>query len=220
MSSGLASASALGVPVDSLNPKQLGGVSSVFSKDTAAGADWIKGQLPADKQADFDTKFKDAQFAIGSADEKFNDAMLQQAPPGEAVDTVNRETLTAAMGRVFGNDKIPPIDYNGPPQPPSNLFAENKRLNTLTKEQQTKLADLGSQEATAKTADALIAQYTAILKYLNTLAKDYASLQKDVAGKPYTEFIAEVDAGLATVLALIDDIRTLYLVNLRRLKGG
>jgi len=220
MSSGLASASALGVPVSSLNPKQLGGVASVFSKSSAGGTDWIKGQLPPDKQADFDAKFKDAQFAVGSADEKFNDAMLQQAPPGEAVDTVNRETLTAAMGRVFGNDKIPPIDYNGPPQPPSNLFAENKRLNTLTKEQQTKLADLGSQEATAKTADALIAQYTAILKYLNTLAKDYASLQKDVAGKLYTEFIAEVDTGLATVLALIDDIRTLYLPNLRRLKGG
>ena len=146
--------------------------------------------------------------------------MLQQAPPGEAVDTVNRETLTAAMSRVFGNDKIPPIDYNGPPQPPGPLFAENRRLNTLTKEQQTKLADLGSQEVTAKNADALIAQYNTILRSLNTIAKDYASLQKDVAGKPYTEFIAEVDAGLAAVLALIDDIRTLYLTNLRRIKGG
>jgi len=52
------------------------------------------------------------------------------------------------------------------------------------------------------------------------LAKDYASLQKDVAGKAYKEFIAEVDAGAAQVLALIDDIRTLYLPNLRRIRGG
>ena len=220
MSSGLASAGALGVPISSLNAKDTAGMAANFGKSTAGGADWIKGQLPPDKQADFDTRFKDAQFAIGSADEKFNDAMLQQAPPGEAVDTVNRETLTAAMSRVFGNDKIPPIDYNGPPQPPGPLFAENRRLNTLTKEQQTKLADLGSQEVTAKNADALIAQYNTILRSLNTIAKDYASLQKDVAGKPYTEFIAEVDAGLAAVLALIDDIRTLYLTNLRRIKGG
>lgn len=219
MSTGLATASSLGVPVDSLNPKQLGGVASVFSKSSAGGADWIRGQLPPDKQADFDAKFKDAQFAIGSADEKFNDAMLQQAPPGEAVDTVDRETLTAALGRVFGNDKIPPIDYDGPPQPPSNLFAENKRLNTLAKEQQTKLADLGAQEATAKTADALIAQYDAIAKKLNAIAKDYTSLQKDVAGKPYTEFIAAVDEGLAVVLALIDDIRKLFIPSLRKLKG-
>ena len=220
MSSGLASAAALGVPISSLNTKDTAGMASVFSKDSAAGADWIKGQLPAGKQAEFDAKFKEAQFAIGSVDDKFNDAMLQQEPPGEATDTVNRETLTAAMGRVFGNDKIPPIDYNGPPQPPSNLFAENKRLNTLTKEQQTKLAEIGGQETTAKNVDAQIAQYNAILKYLNTLAKDYASLQKDVAGKAYTEFIATVDAGLAAVLALIDDIRTLYLPNLRKIKGG
>lgn len=220
MSSGLASAAAIGVPISSLNAKDTAGMASVFSKDSAAGADWIKGQLPAGKQAEFDAKFKEAQFAIGSVDGKFNDAMLQQEPPGEATDTVNRETLTAAMGRVFGNDKIPPIDYNGPPQPPGPLFAENRRLNTLTKEQQAKLADLGGQEATAKNAAALIAQYEAILKYLNTVAKDYASLQKDVAGKPYTEFIAEVDAGAVLVLAIIDDIRTLYLPNLRRIKGG
>lgn len=219
MSSGLASAAAIGVPISSLNAKDTAGMASVFSKDLGAGADWIRGQLPPGKQADFDAKFKEAQFAVGSADEKFNDAMLQQEPPGEATDTVNRETLTAAMGRVFGNDKIPPIDYNGPPQPPSNLFAENKRLNNLTKEQQAKLAEIGGQETTAKNVDAQIAQYNSILKYLNTLAKDYASLQKDVAGKAYTEFIAEVDTGLATVLALIDDIRTLYLPNLRRIKG-
>ena len=218
MSKGISVASQLGLPVNELTTKEQGGLASVFSKDSAEGASWIRGQLPADKQAEFDTKFADAKFAIGSADDKFNDAMLQEEPPGEATDTVNRETLTAALGRVFGNDKIPAIDYNGPPQPPGPLFAENKRLNSLAKEQQVKLADLGGQEATAKTADALIAQYESIRKYLEKLAKDYASLQKDVAGKPYTEFITQVNAGAALVLALIDDIRTLYLPNLRRIR--
>jgi len=220
MSKGLSTASQLGLPIKELTAKEQGGLAAVFSKDSAEGVGWIKGQLPADKQAGFDTKFAEAKFAIGSADDKFNDAMLQEAPPGEATDTVNRETLTAALGRVFGNDKIPAIDYNGPPQPPGPLFAENKRLNSLSKEQQVKLADLGGKEATASTADALIAQYESIRKYLEKLAKDYASLQKDVAGKPYTEFIAEVNAGAALVLALIDDIRTLYLPNLRRTRGA
>ena len=220
MSKGLSVASQFGLPVKELTAKDQGGMAAVFSKDSAEGVDWIKGQLPADKQAEFDTKFAEAKFAVGSADEKFNDAMLQESPPGEATDTVNRETLTAALGRVFGNDKIPAIDYNGPPQPPGPLFAENKRLNSLSKEQQVKLADLGGKEATASTADALIAQYESIRKYLEKLAKDYASLQKDVAGKAYTEFIAEVNAGAALVLALIDDIRTLYLPNLRRTRGG
>jgi len=220
MSKGLSTASQLGLPIKDLTAKEQGGLASVFSKDSAEGAGWIRGQLPADKQAEFDTKFAEAKFAIGSADDKFNDAMLQETPPGEATDTVNRETLTAALGRVFGNDKIPAIDYNAPPQPPPPLFAENKRLNSLSKEQQVKLADLGGKEATASTADVLIAQYESIRKYLEKLAKDYASLQKDVAGKPYTEFIAQVNAGAALVLALIDDIRTLYLPNLRRTRGG
>jgi DNA-binding transcriptional regulator YbjK len=102
--------------------------------------------------------------------------------------------------------------------PPAALFAENKRLKALASEQQNKLSNLATQEVTANTANALIAQYDAIIKYLNTVANDYASLQKDVAGKPYTDFIAEVDTGLALVLALIDDIRKLYLPNLRRVR--
>lgn len=221
MSSGLASASALGVPLNSLNPKELGGVASVFSKDAAAGASWIKGQLPADKQADFDAKFKDAQFAIGSADEKFNDAMLQQALPGEATDTVNRETLTAAVGRVFGNGKIPPIDYNGPPQPPGPLYAEYKRLITLSKEQQAKLAELGGKEITAQTADSLIAQYDSIRKYLEKIAKDLESLKTDLLKQPYKyEITGQVEAELATVLGIISDIIKLFIPNLRRAKGS
>ena len=220
MSKGLSVASQIGLSIDELPAKDQGGMAAVFSKDSAEGAAWIRGQLPADKQADFDKRFAEAKFAIGSADDKFNDAMVQEAPPGEATDTVNRDTLTAALGRVFGNDKIPAIDYNGPPQPPPPLFAENRRLNSLSKTQQVKLADLGGQTATASTADALIAQYESIRKYLEKLAKDYASLQKDVAGKPYTEFVGEVNAGAALVLALIDDIRTLYLPNLRRTRGA
>ena len=111
MSSGLATASSLGVPLDALNAKSLGGISSVFAKDSAAGADWIRGQLPPDKQADFDAKFKEAQFAIGTADQKLNDAVLQQAPPGEAENTVNRQTVDAATTRVVGNDKVPDLNY-------------------------------------------------------------------------------------------------------------
>jgi hypothetical protein len=219
MSNGLSVAGSLGVPINSLKPKELGGVAANFSKSGAAGADWIKGQLPADKQADFDQQWKNAQFAIGSADEKFNDAMLQQAPPGEATDTVNRETLTGALGRVFGNDKIPSINYDGPPQPPAPLFAEYKRLITLSKEQQTKLAELASKEATPSNANALIAQYDAIRKYLDQVAKDLEILKQDLLKQSFTyEITAEVDAELATVLAIISDIRTLFVPNLRRIR--
>lgn len=111
MSSGLASASALGVPLKELSSKSLGGISSVFAKDSTAGADWIKGQLPPDQQAEFDAKFKEAQFAVGTAEQKLNDAVLQQAPPGEATDTVDRITVDAATARVVGNNKVPDLNY-------------------------------------------------------------------------------------------------------------
>lgn len=220
MSSGLNIVKQLGIPVDKLNARALAGVSLNAAKSPTDTLAWAKGELPADLASQFDTLAKDASFAVDFADKKLNDAVAQLAPPGEAEDTVDRATLDAAVTRVFGNDKIPNLDYGGPVPPPPSLFAENKRLKELTADQQNKLSELAIQEVTARTANALIAQYDAIMKYLNSIAKDYASLQKDVAGKPYTEFIAEVDNRLALVLALIDDIRKLYLPNLRRIRGG
>ena len=111
MNSGLATASSLGVPLNVFNAKELGGISSVFAKNSAAGTDWIRGQLPPDKQAEFDAKFKEAQFAVGTAEQKLNDAVLQQAPPGEATDTVDRITVDAATTRIVGNDKVPDLNY-------------------------------------------------------------------------------------------------------------
>ena len=46
MAKGLGIASALGLPVDKLPAKDQGGMASVFGKDSAGGADWIRGQLP------------------------------------------------------------------------------------------------------------------------------------------------------------------------------
>ena len=223
MSSGLATAGSFGVPLDALNAKELGGISSVFAKDSAAGADWIRGQLPPDKQADFDAKFKEAQFAIGTADEKLNDAVLQEAPPGEATDTVNRETVSAALGRVFGNDKIPAIDYNDTtPRLPGNLFGEQQAIVRLLKDQQKKLDEVNATETTASNADAKAALLTEVVKKLNDLAKRAQVQKTDIAKlpNPVPDAAREIDELLATILALISDIRTLYLPNLRRIKGG
>ena len=219
MSSGLATAGTLGVPLNQLSPKSLGGISSVFAKDSAAGADWIRGQLPPSKQADFDAKFKEAQFAIGTADDKLNDAVLQQAPPGESENTVDRATLDAAVTRIFGNDKIPNLNYGTAPAPPAALFAENRRLKALTSDQQKKISALvGDIHSTVNNIDAQIAQYTAIRAELLKLLKLYQSLQTDVRGKAYTDFIDEVDRGAALVQALIEDIDKQYIPELRQIK--
>lgn len=131
MSSGLATAGALGVPLNELSPKSLAGISSVFAKDSVAAADWIRGQLPPGKQADFNAKFKEAQFAVNTAEQKLNDAVLQQAPPGEAENTVNRKTVDAATSRVVGNNKVPNIEYT---KSPIDLRILQLQIDTVTRE--------------------------------------------------------------------------------------
>lgn len=115
MSSGLSSVQQLGIPVTALSTKALGGLSLNAARSPEQTMAWAKGALPADAKAQFDATARDGAFAVGSAQQKFNDAMTQQAPPGEAVDTVDRQTLNAASNRIVGNDKIPTQDYTTPP---------------------------------------------------------------------------------------------------------
>jgi hypothetical protein len=218
MSSGLNAVKQLGIPIDKLNPKALAGVSLNAAKSPADALAWAKGELPADLKSQFDTVAKDASFAVDFADQKINDAIAQLAPPGEAEDTVDRATLDAAVTRLFGNDKIPNLDYGSPVPPPAPLFAENKRLKALTSDQQAKISTLVSQETTAQNVDARIAQYTAIRSELLKLARLYQELQADVKGKPYTDFIDEVNRGLALIQALIEDINIQYIPALKQFK--
>jgi hypothetical protein len=51
------------------------------------------------------------------------------------------------------------------------------------------------------------------------VAKDLEILKQDLLKQSFTyEITAEVDAELATVLAIISDIRTLFVPNLRRIR--
>ena len=151
MSSGLATAKSLGVPTDQLSASSLGGISSVFAKESAAGADWIRGKLPPDKQADFDAKFNDAKFAVNTAEQKLNDAVVQQAPPGEAINTVSRQTVNAATTRVVGNDKVPDWEYSKPPADTRFLELQISTVKRELAEQQFVLTETRAA-VTASTA--------------------------------------------------------------------
>lgn len=209
MSSGLASASALGVPLNELSPKSLGGMSSIFAKDSAASTDWIKGQLPPDKQADFDAKFKEAQFAVGTAEQKLNDPVLQQAPPGEAENTVNRQTVDAATTRVVGNDKVPSLNYGTQPANEA-LVEENKAFRKEIKALLTRVIEIqkefaDSSEATlVNTADAKIAQLQVLSAELSALSDKITALKAQaINAKPYSsEFIVKLEDELNDIYNL------------------
>ena len=208
MSKGLGAAKSLGVPTDILNPKELGGISSVFSKDIAGGADWIRGQLPADKQADFDKRFADAKFAVGTAEQKLNDPVKQQAPPGESENTVNRQTVDAATTRVVGNDKVPSFNYG--PQPANEaLVAENKALRKEIKALLVRLTEIKVSTAPFDQLDALNAQLDALLaEFQIVLDKTSAIEARALNATPYSSEFSEKLRGQLT-----DIIRAMQLAN-------
>lgn len=222
MSKGLGAAKSLGVPTDILNPKELGGISSVFSKDSAAGADWIRGQLPADKQADFDKRFADAKFAVGTAEQKLNDPVKQQAPPGESENTVNRQTVDAATTRVVGNDKVPSFNYGTQPANEA-LVAENKALRKEIKALLTRLAEIApgtSDITTVEQADARIAQFDALYAEFKIVEDKTASIKsRALNANPYSsEFMVKLEDQLNDIFLAIKSINDLkkYLRQVKR----
>jgi hypothetical protein len=211
MSKGLGAAKSLGVPTDILNPKELGGISSVFSKDIAGGADWIRGQLPADKQADFDKRFADAKFAVGTAEQKLNDPIKQQAPPGESENTVNRQTVDAATTRVVGNDKVPSFNYG--PQPANEaLVAENKALRKEIKALLVRLTEIKVSEAPfdqldAENAklDALLAEFQIVLD--KTSAIEARALNATPYSSEFSEKLRKQLIDIITAMQLANDLK-------------
>lgn len=211
MSKGLSSAKSLGIPTDDLNPKELGGISSVFSKDIAGGADWIRGQLPADKQADFDKRFADAKFAVGTAEQKLNDPVKQQAPPGESENTVNRQTVDAATTRVVGNDKVPSFNY-GPQPADEALVAENKALRKEIKALLVRLTEIKVSEAPfdqldAENAklDALLAEFQIVLD--KTSAIEARALNATPYSSEFSEKLRKQLIDIITAMRLANDLK-------------
>jgi hypothetical protein len=207
MSKGLSVASQFGLPINELTAKDQGGLASVFSKSSAEGADWIRGQLPADKQAEFDKKFAEAKFAVGTAEQKLNDPVLQQAPPGEATNTVNRATVDAAAIRVVGNDKVPATTY-GNQIANEALVAENKALRKEIKALLVRLADIKVSTAPVDQLDAINAQLDALYAEFKIVEdKTTAIKARAIDAKPYSsEFIIKLEDQLNDIFTAIKAI--------------
>jgi len=113
MSQGLSQVKALGIPTNSLDPKALSGLAANAAKSVTGTLDWAQGaQLPSAVKAQYDKLAQDTAFATTFTDIKVDPAMKEQEPGIPAIDTVDRATVNAAAGRVTGNKKIPPTDYN------------------------------------------------------------------------------------------------------------
>lgn len=216
MSSGLASVKQLGIPVDSLSTKALGGLSLNAAKSPAETLDWAKGQLPPDAQAQFDAAARDGAFAIGTAQQKLNDAMTQQAPPGEAENTVDRQTLDAATTRIFGNNKIPSFKYGTEDRDPAivadrkSLRKEVANLSGPYQALSNELNDL-SYEQQITQADTIIAQFRSFITQFGAFITGFEALKtRALNGKPYSaSLIVDLEkdiAGLQDEIIVINRI--------------
>lgn len=221
MSKGLSVASQFGLPIKDLTSKEQGGLASVFSKSSAEGVDWIKGQLPADKQAEFDAKFADAKFAVGTAEQKLNDAVKQEAPPGESTNTVNRATVDAAATRVVGNDKVPSFSYGTQPANEA-LVEENKALRKEVRGLLARLQEFSdSGEITdSAQADARNAQLGALASEFSTVRDKIVALKaRALNAVPYSaDFMIKLENqinDIGTAITLINDLQK-YLRQVKR----
>jgi hypothetical protein len=90
-----------------------------------------KGYVDKFNNSEGDAKFNEAKFAVNTAEQKLNDAVLQQAPPGQSEDTVNRVTVDAAATRVVGNAKVPEVQYS---KSPVDLRILELQISTVERE--------------------------------------------------------------------------------------
>jgi hypothetical protein len=116
MNKGLNGVAELGIPLNKLNPGALAGTALNAAKSVTDTFKWATGgNLPTALKDRFNRVARAADFASNFANQATNDAVTQQAEPGAAEDTANRDTVDAAVTRVTGNAKIPPINYGSYP---------------------------------------------------------------------------------------------------------
>lgn len=149
MASGVAGMKSLGIPTDALDPSKLAGLALGAAKSLLNVDSLVKGlPLPAGVKAGLDTAIKDGAFAVKLTDLKIPPAVKLEEIPVVASATVNRETVTAATGRVLGNEKIPPPEYG--PRPESgttvnDIIESFNKVNALISSVFTKIQDIETQ---------------------------------------------------------------------------
>jgi len=115
MATGLAELKSVGIPVDLMKPQALAGLATNAAKSVSATVAWVKNaaELPTDIKAQFNTAAASVAFAVNFAESKVEQAVKQEVVIKPASNTVNTETLAAAIKRIVNNDKIPSVSAAG-----------------------------------------------------------------------------------------------------------
>lgn len=106
MSSGVGDLKSLGLPVSSLNPQAIAGLATSSAKSVENTVASLQGVAGPDVKSAFDTLVRDSAYAVDYVETKVDSSALGIVTAEPAENTVNAETLNAALVRIVGNPKV------------------------------------------------------------------------------------------------------------------
>jgi hypothetical protein len=201
-----------GIAIENLPPRSQAGALLSAAKAPETAVAWLNGQpVPAEAATLFSQYVRDGSYAVDFADSKVNNAMVNEAEPVGVTDTTDRARLDAAVNRIVGNPKVPPLVYGSEPVNPVLLdqfdslqasFVDTQDLVNVVAQQttttQNALIRQNKLESYKTTVTALKSQVSVLRQQASTSLPISTSLvaQLDLLLKQIDNLIARINSSV------------------------
>ena len=136
--------------------------------------------------------------------EKISQESLNQQPVSNPTNTVDRATVTAAVSRVIGNEKIPKLNFGGISfDSVAELAFKNLSQQAATAE--TKTNNIFNESITVENAEIRQAKLNALTADITRIQTEFGNL-KMISSAP--AFVTKVDQAIANATLLLELIAT------------
>jgi hypothetical protein len=180
----------------------LDGTLTNAAKSVPNTVKWAQGlPLPADVKSELNKVAGVSAFAVNFVNGKVPEEFKAQIVPPVASNTVNRDTVNAAAGRVTGNAKIPAVAYNSKP-PKVDFVKYGTDVNAVTLRSVDLLAEL--QQLFKIPPSQTIAEFTAEKQRLEALQEKVITNQSELLTLESTGRAVKQQFGTNPQQSLID----------------
>jgi hypothetical protein len=202
MSVGKTALDQVGIPTSKLDPTALAGTLTNAAKSVPNTVQWAQGlPLPADVKSELNKVAGVSAFAVNFVNGKVPEEFKAQVVPPVASNTVNRDTVNAAAGRVTGNAKIPAVAYDSKP-PKVDIVKYGTDVNAVTLRSVDLLAEL--QQLFKIPPSQTIAEFTAEKQRLEALQEKVITNQSELLTLESTGRAVKQQFGTNPQQSLID----------------
>jgi hypothetical protein len=210
MSAALTYLQDLGISIENLLPRSQAGALLITAKAPELAVAWLNGRsVPAEESTLFSQYVRDGAYAVDFADSKVNNAMVNEAEPVGVLNTTDRARLDAAVNRIVGNPKVPPLIYGVEPVNPVLLDQFDSLQASFVATQD--LANAVAQQTT--TAQNALIQQNKLESYKTTVTtlRSQVSVLRQHASTSLpipTSLVAQIDLLLKQIDNLIARINS------------